>query len=191
MNRSIFAAFLLLASLLIAPAFHARTALAAGNVVVNGQALTPEEVQSLAAVVGEVRPGHYWYDSMSGLWGYVGGPSVGQIMPGLRGAPLAANASGRSGTGTFINGRELHPIEMQKIADAYGFVLPGRFWMDAQFNAGYEGGPVQFNISRAAGGGCGSVSSLENSAGRTSMMTGFGCDGCIDISTGSGHWSNC
>jgi hypothetical protein len=61
------------------------------EVVVNGAALSPDEIEALVAYYGEAYPGRYWYDRVSGLYGYEGGPPVGQGAPGvLIGGPLQA-----------------------------------------------------------------------------------------------------
>lgn len=180
-------------SLLFTVAISSHHATADDQVVVNGQALGPQDVQNLQSIVGQVWPGRYWYDTVSGLWGYEGGPAMGQIASGLQAAPLASNASG-SGTGTFVNGREIHPIEYKRIADAYGYVLPGRFWMDANFTAGYEGGPPAFSLAGSGGSGGqggGGVHSYEGAGGRTEMMHSMGSDGCIDVAVEGAHWSSC
>jgi hypothetical protein len=46
----------------------------------------------------------------------------------------------------FINGSELHPIDVQVLVAIYGQALPGRWSVDAQGNAGPEGGPPQINL---------------------------------------------
>lgn len=126
-------------------------------VVVNGAALDAQTVGALERAYGAIQPGRYWYDPMSGLWGQERGPAAGQIAPGLRlGGPLRANASG-GGTNVFINGRELHPVDVQRLAALVGGpVLPGRYWLNAAGIGGWEGGPPQFNLAAAAqqrGGG--------------------------------------
>jgi hypothetical protein len=92
-----------------------------------------------------IRDGSYWYDRMSGAWGIEGGPTLGIGYAGLNlGGPLRADASnGR--TGVFINGRQIH--EVDKIAlSQLGPVIPGRYWVDALGNCGYEGGPAFVNL---------------------------------------------
>jgi hypothetical protein len=65
------------------------------------------------------------------------------------GGPLRANASG-GGTGAFINGRELHPSEVQQLAMLFRSVPRIRFWMNAQGIGGPEGGPATFDLRAAA-----------------------------------------
>lgn len=123
-------------------------------VLVNGAVLDASTQQALEARYGtRIQPGRYWYDSISGLWGIEGGPSVGQIVPGLRLAPMTANVSVRTWwqrTLVYVNGREIHPRELAYLRDLYGSVYPGRYWMDARGIAGYEGGPPQFDLRAAA-----------------------------------------
>lgn len=133
----------------------------AQDVYVNGQVVSADEIRALQELMGvpEAAPipaGRYWYDPASGLWGMEGGPTVGQIFPGLElGGELRADASG-GGTMVFINGRELHPQEVMYLQQLFGVVYPGRYWLDWQGNGGYEGGPAIFNLviaAQAAGGG--------------------------------------
>src|SRR5262245_28777293 len=101
---------------------------ATASVVVNRKALSPETVAMLQGKVGPIRPGRYWYDKVSGLWGKEGGPNQGQIQAGLElGAPLPADISGR-GTGIFVNGREIHPDEYGVLKRIHGGFAPGRYW---------------------------------------------------------------
>lgn len=136
----------------------AGAAFAQQAVVVNGVALDARTVTQLQAAYGQIAPGRYWYDQVSGLWGRERGPHAGQIMPGLRlGGPLRRDASG-GGTGVFVNGREIHPVELAQLRHLFGAVNPGRYWLNAHGVGGYEGGPPQFNVGAAAarrGGGPG------------------------------------
>lgn len=119
-------------------------------VVVNGAALDAQTLGPLQAAYGQIAPGRYWYDPVSGLWGREHGPHAGQIMPGLRlGGPLRQNASG-GGTGVIINGRAIHPSELAQLQQLFGQINPGRYWLNAQGIGGYEGGPAQFNLPAAA-----------------------------------------
>jgi hypothetical protein len=124
------------------------------GVIVNG---APLEARHAAALESAYRtrlvPGRYWYDAMSGLWGLEGGPSVGLIAPGLPFGRLNPRASvGRlvGITGVFVNGREIHPDELQYLRALYGAVNRARYWLNARGIAGYEGGPAQFNLTAAA-----------------------------------------
>ncbi|MEQ1504757.1 MAG: hypothetical protein ABMB14_21140, partial [Myxococcota bacterium] len=60
-------------------------------------------------------------------------------------APAEASGGGAGRTtGVFINGRELHPLDVQGLTAMLGAPpLPGRWWVDAQGTFGLEGqGPV-------------------------------------------------
>jgi hypothetical protein len=57
---------------------------------------------------------------------------------------LRANAS-RGNTGVVINGRELHQLDVA-VLQRLGPFLPGRYWMDALGNFGFEGGPILGNV---------------------------------------------
>jgi hypothetical protein len=68
-------------------------------------------------------------------------------MPGISvGGPLRADSSGGN-TNVFINGRELHFLDVLGLQQL-GPVLPGRYWVDAYWNCGYEGGPALFNLAQ-------------------------------------------
>lgn len=143
----------LLFALCLAPAAQAQHA-----VIVNGVALDRQTVTLLERTYRTpIRPGRYWYDRVSGLWGLERGPAIGQILAGLKlGGPLRADASG-GGTRVFFNGRELHPSEVAYLRRLAGVVLPGRYWVDAAGVGGYENGPPFFNLralaDRQSGGG--------------------------------------
>jgi hypothetical protein len=135
--------------------------------------------------------GDFWYDAVSGLWGVWGGPPLGVIEAGLAlGGPLPPDASGGR-SGVFVNGRELHDLEVLALWQRFGQVVPGRYWMDARGVGGVEGGPALFDLSALHAGGAGtdyvrataggyiggdgrcSYFSLPDGA---SVMTGPGCD---------------
>lgn len=145
------------------------------GVIVNG---APLEARHAAALESAYRtrlvPGRYWYDAMSGLWGLEGGPSVGLIAPGLPFGRLSPRASvGRmaSITGVFVNGREIHPDELQALRALYGQVRRARYWLNARGIAGYEGGPPQFNVAAAA------QQARGNSSVRRGLFGSSGSDG--------------
>ena len=119
---------------------------------VNGRPLDAQGRQvlrRLEASIGPVPAGRYWYDRASGGAGAWGGPASAYLGPGLPlGGPLPANASGGGHgrvTGVFINGRELHPLDVQGLSQL-GPVVPGRYWWDGTGNVGSEGGPMLFNF---------------------------------------------
>lgn len=117
----------------------------ATGIFVNGVALTPDTVQRLALYGTQVAPGRYWYDRFSGAWGFEGGPMAGQILPNVPiGGPLRPDASG-GGTGVYVNGRELHPIDVAALRRCTP-VYRGRYWVNAQGIGGIEGGPASFNL---------------------------------------------
>jgi hypothetical protein len=126
-----------------------------GGVYVNGRGVTTEQIRKLQQRLGiptqaPIPAGRYWYDNVSGLWGMEGGPTMGQILPNLElGGPLRPSASGGN-TGVFINGREIHPTELAYLQRVFGYVIPGRYWLDAQGIGGFEGGPAAFNLFAAA-----------------------------------------
>jgi hypothetical protein len=74
-------------------------------------------------------------------------------------------------TGVFVNGRELPPQGVMELQLQLGPIRPGRYWLDAFGNYGYEGRPALGNLNqvgqarrnsgipynqRAAGGNVGS-----------------------------------
>lgn len=126
---------------LLAGAAHGQSA----NIVINGVALTDEEIVDYQVWVPD---GRYWYDPVSGLWGAEGGPSVGYIDPELPlGGELASNASG-SGSGVFINGREIHSIEVMRLMDIFGGpIQQGRYWLGADGVGGVEGFAASFSLT--------------------------------------------
>lgn len=166
------------------------------GVAINGQVLDLQELAALQSMVGPVGPGHYWYDPVSGLYGYAGGPTVGQTIAGLNvGGRLRADASG-GGTGVYINGREIHPQEYQFLVSIYGSVNPGRYWLNAAGIGGLEGGPASFNLHQAiaraqARSGSGSVY-MPNTGGRSGgTYVGRAGDGCLYYGSGSYSGSSC
>lgn len=130
----------------------ATTVAAQRNVVVNGQQVTSAELAALEVHYRlQIADGRYWYDRVSGAAGPAGGPTLAFIMPGLDlGGPMAPDASAGS-TGVFINGRELPPYDLIALTRLVGFVQPGRYFLDAMGNAGYEGGPPMVNLVAASG----------------------------------------
>lgn len=121
------------------------------KVVVNGVTLPADTLQALEQQYHiRIEDADYWYDAKCGAWGLRGGPTLGFIPAGLKlGGPLAADASG-TGTGVFLNGREAHAQDVLALQSILGQVLPGRYFVDAQGNAGYEGGPPLVNLVVAA-----------------------------------------
>lgn len=118
----------------------------------NGRPLDARGQQALRQIetaIGSVPDGRYWYDPASGGAGVWGGPAAAYLGPGLPlGGPLPAGASGGGNgrsTGVFVNGRELHPLDVQGLGRVVP-VVPGRYWWDPAGNVGAEGGPALFNF---------------------------------------------
>ena len=150
---------------------------ASKKVVINGTQLLAKDIQTLERSYGvPLQPGRYWYDKMSGLWGFAGQPTAGQIYPGLQlGGQLKANASNGK-TGVFINGRELPIIEVQYLQQL-GTVYKGRYWMNAQGVGGIEGGPPVFDLAAAARQRQGGGGGLYGGNSRTTPFGHIGSDG--------------
>src|SRR5215470_11093752 len=117
---------------------------AASEIVINGRPLSQAEITAIERLVGgRLVPGRYWYDRSAGLWGYEGGPPVGFAIAGLSvGGALQANAS-RGNTRVFINGRELHQLEVAYLM-TLGPVIPGRYVLNAAGYVSVEGQAMPF-----------------------------------------------
>ena len=64
------------------------------------------------------------------------------MMPGHDIGELEANVSGGD-TGVYVNGRHLPYAEWATWSHLMGYlILPGRYWLDGQGNAGFEGNPM-------------------------------------------------
>lgn len=165
------------------------------SVFINGAPLRDEQLQSIEqAYRARVPDGRYWYDRVCGAWGMEGGPQVGIPVAGLDlGSPLRADAS-NGNTGVFVNGRELHALDVQRLSALVGTVIPGRRWVDAQGNFGPEGRPPLGNLfliaqARWAGAGGASGEILTQSGWLVSDGSGFiGFQGSIGsgVSASSG-----
>ena len=123
------------------------------HILFNQRELSEQELRVIEQLEAAYRfrlpDGHYWYDPASGASGIWGGPTAGFLPAGLSlGGKLPANASG-GGTGVFVNGRELHPMDVWALSQL-GPVLRGRWFVDRYGNVGAEGGPVLFNLIAAA-----------------------------------------
>jgi hypothetical protein len=110
--------------------------------IVNGDSVPASTISTLEKTYGvKFTPGDYWYDRMTGAYGVKGGPCTGVGVAGLSiGGQLKADASGGS-TGVFINGRELHPLDVAGL-QTFMLVMQGRYWTDAYGNFGYENNPA-------------------------------------------------
>lgn len=123
--------------------------IAGGPIFINGAELEKHQGRALIILYGQIPAGNYWYDRKSGLWGKVGGPSSGQFLPNMGlGGELDPQASG-GGTEVFVNGREIHVKELNRLQELYGEIQPGRYWMNARLVGGRVGEPAIFNLNAA------------------------------------------
>lgn len=120
------------------------------EVYINRIKLDVDKLKSLETIYQtRIESGRYWYDQQCGAWGVEGGPTVGFIMAGLDlPGPMPPDISG-GGTGIFINGREIHPLDQQGLQQLFGVTYHGQYWLDAQGNLGVADGPVIVNIVAA------------------------------------------
>jgi hypothetical protein len=130
-----------------------RPGAASRKVSINGVPLTPARLALLErlerASGGALPDGSWWYDARCGAFGAWGGPALAFIPAGLDlGPPVPARASG-GGTGVFINGRELHPVDVRGLALIIGPVIPGRYLVDAMGNGFLENGVYLGNLVAA------------------------------------------
>lgn len=116
------------------------------TVYINGQQIEQTTLNQLSQLYNiKIVDGRYWYDNLNGSWGVEGGPLLGFALPFMNlGGSLQPEASNGI-TRVFVNGRELHSIDVAKLRQMM-IVLPGRYWVDARGNGGYEGGPAIFNL---------------------------------------------
>jgi len=118
------------------------------RVVINGKRVSTDLLAVLENQYGiTIGEGVYWYDAISGAWGYPGDGTQGFILPGLDfSAPLQSNASGGQ-TNVFINGRELPEWEVLSLAYILGTSIPqGDYWMDSYGNFGDVNGTFAINL---------------------------------------------
>lgn len=150
------------------------------NVVINDRRLSDEEVaQAEQSYRIRIPDADYWYDGTLGAWGVKGGPTMGFIAAGLDlGGALRPDASG-GGTNVFVNGRELHSLDLMALQQITGPIMPGRYFITAQGLAGYEGGPPLWDLAAMAaqsqGGGGGSntwQSGITGASGFSDGTTG-------------------
>lgn len=122
-----------------------------GTVVVNGTVVSPQVRNLIAQRFGVVLPpGRYWYDKYCGAWGLEGSGTQGFVGAGFTlYAPMPAQIS-NGNTGVYINGRHLPQSDVLALQRLTGTVKQGYFWVDAQGNAGYIGGPAIINLRQVA-----------------------------------------
>jgi len=149
------------------------------EVVINGQPLDAERLLALETLYSKSVPaGRYWYDALCGAWGIEGGPTQGLMIPNLDlPGPMPENISG-AGTGTWVNGREIHPQDRMAFVSAFRACWPGRFWLDAMGNLGPEDGMMLANLVVAAqqlqpGSGGGGGGLISTKFGTVSPDGGF------------------
>jgi len=159
-----------------------------GPVRINGVIVPTAEVDRLAKKYGQRIPvGDWWYDGKTGAWGKQGGPTLGFTLSGLSvGGKLKANASGGH-TGVFVNGRELHAIDVNSLMRAGIPVAAGRWWVDSNFNFGKDGSSAPVGnllqiMQQATGKGYGGSYS-----GKTGVQTGSDGEGGFMATINDGH----
>lgn len=176
----------LLAAAPVPSPLHAQTD---GQVVINGRGVSAVELADLKRLHGvppsaPIPAGRYWYDDVSGLWGREGGPTEGQLLPGLAIGGVLRPGASDGDTGIFINGREIHRLEAAYLRALFGFVIPGRYWMDWRGVGGIEGGPPFFDLRAAARTAGGAGGGYEGYTRRT-PFGGLGGDGNCSYYLGS------
>ena len=162
------------------------------GVRVNGRVLRDSQLAQLERLY-HIRPipGHYWYDALSGLYGIIGGPAAGLMYPGHKLGDLAENASAGD-MPVFVNRRRIPTSEWLVWSAIVGApVQPGRYWLDANGNVGYEGIAIPLlNLhtiaSRNARGGGGSRE--HKSVLSTWDRTGTAVFGGVGVLTSGGSW---
>ena len=152
-----------------------KTAADKAQISINDVVLSKQQILEFEKTYGiQPRPGKYWYDSRSGLYGVVGYPAYGFMLAGHNFGKLNRNAS-NGHTGVLVNGREIPQSEWAVWSYMLGYwIQPGAYWLDHHGNAGYEGNPTpvvnlyaaaQQNAYRGRGGSGDNFWSSRFSAG--------------------------
>lgn len=124
------------------------------RITFNGRPLSKAQLRTIERLEaqggGRLADGAYFYDPSTGAAGQWGGPALTFLPAGLdlngRAPPSASGGGDGTLTGVFVNGRELHPVDVRGLQELLGAVYPGRWWVDAQGNYGLEGGPPAGNL---------------------------------------------
>ncbi|KAM1788230.1 hypothetical protein ACFX11_038550 [Malus domestica] len=87
------------------------------TVFINGQPIPDHVVRKAEKLAGPIRPGDYWYDFRAGFWGVMGQACLGIIPPFIEefNYPIPTNCAAGN-TGVYVNGRELHPRDLDLLA---------------------------------------------------------------------------
>ncbi|XP_015064822.1 extra-large guanine nucleotide-binding protein 1-like [Solanum pennellii] len=112
-------------------------------VSVNGKRLSLRELfdlQSCAYPPKKLRPGKYWYDKVSGLWGKEGHKPCQIISPQLAVGDIIKKDASKGNTNIVINNREITQLELYMLKLA-GINCEGNvcFWLSADGSCQEEG----------------------------------------------------
>jgi hypothetical protein len=147
------------------------------HIRVNGVPLSAAGAAILQRLGIRPLPGAYWYDSVSGAVGASGQGTSGFLPAGLPlGGPLPADASNGT-SGVFVNGRQLTAGEKAFLESVLGTpIAPGSYFLDANGDAGPQGGPVVANLVQLA---------REQGIGHVSPLSTYDLTGLSVLGDGS------